>query len=141
MTSTKMMKKVALVLAVAIMALAFVACGGDAGEASEASVVGQWTISTMAAPDSDPMTIEEYAEANGVSASDLEVIYDFKDDNTATTTMESLGVSVDGTYEFDGSKFTMTFAEVATEGTYDAESDTIEIADASTGYTTVLKRA
>ncbi len=142
MKNSTILKRVALVVLVAVMAVAMVACGGTpAAEGGEASVVGSWTIDTMAAPESDAMSIEDFAAANGVTAESLEVIYEFAEDGVATTTMESLGINLEGTYEFDGTTLAMTFAEVTTEGTYSAESDTIEIFDGSTGYTTVLKRA
>lgn len=155
------MKKIALLLALCMIGTAaFCGCGSkdnkesSANESSasqsaessdtaqddsaEVSVTGTWGVSEIIDADGNSQTLEEFCQAKGVTAEQVGGKYTFNDDGSAICTVA--GVDVEGTYEFDGSTLTLTTNGTSTPYTYNAENDTLECTDASTGATSVLVR-
>ena len=153
------MKKIALLLALCMVGTAaFCGCGSkdkkesSANESSasqsaessdaaqddsaEVSVTGTWGISEIIDADGNSQTFEEYCQAQGVTPEQVGGKYTFNDDGSAICT--AAGVDVEGSYEFDGSTLTLTLNGTATPYTYNAEKETLECTDASTGATSVL---
>ncbi len=159
------MRKFALVLAMILMLAVLASCSqntqtedlsqssSDAqtsdGETSEDSVstkviegdfIGEWIPYTTAEPGGEPMNMEDYAKEVGMTLEEIELVYEFKADGTVVTTMDYLNFTLEGTFEVDGDVITTNFQDVTNEMTYDSESDTIELVEASTGYITVFTR-
>ena len=153
------MKKIALLLALCMIGTAaFCGCGSkdnkesSANESSasqsaessdsaqddsaEVSVTGTWGVSEIIDADGNRMTFEEHCEAQGVTPEQVGAKYTFNDDGSAVCTVA--GVDVEGSYEFDGSTLTLTTNGTSTPYTYNAEKETLECTDASTGATSVL---
>ena len=114
-------------------------------------LTGAWTVTGMEDADGNYMTLEEYADANGMDASALETYYTFAEDGTLTMVTASLAdITTPGVYGFydDG---TVVITVASSDGTntttmdisayYDEENDIVEIYDANTGYTSYLVHA
>ncbi len=170
MFSKNTMKKLTVLLALFVMATFFVACGdtqstdsqssdvevakqedsveedtSDADTQSTADVVdeaflGQWVPYTIAAPDGQALTMEEFAAENEVTVEEIELIYEFKSDGTVVTTMPYLDFTSEGVYQHEGNVITVNFQDLINEMTYDSEGDTIKLIESSTGYTTIFNR-
>lgn len=155
------MKKMALFLALCMMGTAvFCGCGSkdnkesSANESSasqsaessdaaqddsaEASVTGTWGVSEIIDADGNRQTLEEFCQAQGVTAEQVGGKFTFNDDGSVICTVA--GVDVEGTYEFDGSTLTYTVNGASTSCTYNAENDTLECTDANLGSTSVMVR-
>lgn len=153
------MKKIALLLALCMIGTAvFCGCGSKDNEESsanessvsqsaessdtaqddsaEVSVTGTWGISEIIDADGNSQTFEEYCQAKDVDPEQVGGKYTFNDDGSAIVTVA--GVDVEGSYEFDGSTLTLTTNGTSTPYTYNAEKETLECTDASTGATSVL---
>lgn len=153
------MKKIALLLALCMIGTAaFCGCGSkdnkesSANESSasqsaessdaaqddsaEVSVTGTWGVSEIIDADGNSQTLEEFCQAQGVTAEQVGGKFTFNDDGSLIATVA--GVDVEGTYEFDGSTLTYTVNGASTSCTYNAENDTLECTDANTGSTSVM---
>jgi len=153
------MKKIALLLALCMIGTAvFCGCGSKDNEESsanessvsqsaessdtaqddsaEVSITGTWGISEILDADGNSQTFEEYCQAKDVDPEQVGGKYTFNDDGSAIVTVA--GVDVEGSYEFDGSTLTLTTNGTSTPYTYNAEKETLECTDASTGATSVL---
>ncbi len=159
------MKKIALIMALGLIATgALAGCGGsnessseaessavvsvaedsatDSGEEStdNSSVVGNWTLSSIVSADGTSQTLEEYCAEQGVDSEGVQATYTFAEDGSAEASIGGIGTAM--TYTFDGSTLTYTVTETGVEATmtYDADEDTLTSTDESTGVSSVCTR-
>ena len=105
-------------------------------------ISGKWTLNSFTA-EGTVYSLEEYAEKNEVPADSLVVNYEF--DAAGNVSCTALGMTVSGTYTFDGKTVQTTFegyeANANPKFDYDAEKDTLSATDTSTGVVTTMVRA
>ena len=106
-------------------------------EAEKADITGAWVVGAFNRDGKD-YSVPEYAELVGVDSDSLLIVYTFDAEGKTTCTMA--GVTVEGTYTFDGTKLQTTFEGSAPLFEYSAEKDILVSADEATGITTVLGR-
>ncbi len=102
-----MKKKLALILALVMIAMTLAACGGSS---SGDTIVGSWTIDTIEA-DGINISYDDYvkqAEAAGMGelAEMTKIEMTFKEDGTLT--MSAAGAEMSGTWTGSGSSYTLT---------------------------------
>lgn len=110
----------------------------DESTSSNATVVGQWTLSQIVTADGKSQTLEEYCADQGVDASGLSYTYTFSEDGSVSA--EIGGIGVKGTFTFDGKTITTTFESGTFPFEFDEESDTIVSADENTGMKSIMTR-
>lgn len=131
------MKKLALLLAVSLLALGLMTGCGDSSD-EVADISGEWKLATIENANGEKQTLEEYCASVGVDTEGVEAIYEFDGDKKVNASIG--GIGVDGTYTFDGSVVTATFEGSEVKMNYDKENDYLYASDANTGMTSYLER-
>lgn len=158
-----MKKAIALLAACLLTASVFVGCSGkssDSGSKAESSasseakdttaapttqpttkaadVTGSWVYTSFVTSDGTEYTVKDYAQSIGVDENTVLVSYTFDAAGKATCT--ALGMTVEGTYTFDGKTLQTAFENSSPKFDYDAAKDSLAVTDASTGLTSVMTR-
>ena len=106
-------------------------------EAEKADITGAWVVGAFNRDGKD-YSVPEYAELVGVDSDSLLIVYTFDAEGKTTCTMA--GVTVEGTYTFDGTNVQTTFENASPAFTYDENKDSLFVTDENTGVTTLLVR-
>ena len=106
-------------------------------DAEKADITGAWVVGAFNRDGKD-YSVPEYAELVGVDSDSLLIVYTFDAEGKTTCTMA--GVTVEGTYTFDGTNVQTTFENASPAFTYDENKDSLFVTDENTGVTTLLVR-
>ncbi len=106
-------------------------------EAEKADITGAWVVGAFNRDGKD-YSVPEYAELVGVDSDSLLIVYTFDAEGKTTCTMA--GVTVEGTYTFDGTNVQTTFENASPAFKYDENNDSLFVNDENTGVTTLLVR-
>ncbi len=164
------MKKVFALLITGVLAASMLAgCGGNSSSSNDKSSAAETTAAQTTVPETTvapttandliagkwvngafsvegtEYTLDEYAQAFGLTADDITVNYEFDAQGKATCSWPLVDMAVEGTYTFDGKTIEATFVNEQGNSVvkfdYDATKDTLSATDANTGVVTVMVRA
>ncbi len=110
-----------------------------ATKSNTADITGAWENTYFTDSDGQTYKTTDYAAAFGLEEDAIKGTYTFDENGKSTCT--SLGVTVEGTYTFDGTNVQVTFVGSAPKFVYNAEDDTLLSTDEASGVTTVMTRA
>ncbi len=104
------------------------------------AVTGEWVIDYLEDADGNVMSLDEYAEATGLDAEQINAIYTLSSDGTSSVLLS--GIDTQGVWSIDeNGTVTVTMPTGSMNMTYYEDDDCLLIYDANSGLSTYLMRS